>query len=51
LPAVVTVVTGINELPTDVAPADGSIYNMQGLRVQNAQKGLYIIDGRKVAIK
>ena len=51
VPAVVTVVTGINELPTDVAPADGSIYNMQGLRVQNAQKGLYIIDGRKVAIK
>ena len=50
-PAVVTVVTGIDELPTDVAPADGSIYNMQGVRVQTAQKGLYIIDGRKVAIK
>ena len=50
-PAVVTVVTGIDELPVVSAPADGSIYNMQGLRVQKAQKGLYIIDGRKVAIK
>ena len=28
-----------------------TIYNLNGQRVQNAQKGLYIINGRKVVIK
>ena len=28
-----------------------TIYNMQGVRVNNAQKGVYIINGRKVVIK
>ena len=49
--AVATVVTGISEMAADSAPADGTVYNMQGVRVQKAQKGLYIIDGRKVVVK
>ena len=28
-----------------------TIYNMQGVRVNNAQKGVYIINGKKVVIK
>ncbi len=50
-PVTVTVVTGIDELATDSQPADNAVYNMQGVRVQKAQKGLYIINGRKVVIK
>ncbi|MCR4919128.1 MAG: hypothetical protein K5928_04845, partial [Prevotella sp.] len=29
----------------------GEIYNLQGQRVTKAQKGLYIIDGKKVMVK
>ena len=50
-PVTVTVVTGIDELTTDAVPADNAVYNMQGVRVQKAQKGLYIINGQKVVIK
>ena len=48
--ATATVTTGINEM-TDAAPADNRVYNLQGVRVEKAQKGLYIINGRKVVIK
>ena len=31
--------------------ANGAIYNLQGQKVEKAQKGLYIINGKKVVIK
>ena len=33
------------------ANANGAIYNMQGMRIQKPQKGLYIINGKKMVIK
>jgi hypothetical protein len=30
---------------------DGVIYNLQGVRVDKATKGVYIINGKKVVIK
>ncbi len=42
-------VTGINEVKTMKASND--IYNLKGLKVKNAQKGLYIIGGKKVVMK
>ena len=30
---------------------EGTIYNLRGQKVQNAQKGLYIINGKKVVLK
>jgi hypothetical protein len=41
--------TGINEVKTMKASND--IYNLKGLKVKNAQKGLYIIGGKKVVMK
>ena len=41
------VATGIQTIGNDAA-AQKSIYNLAGLRVKNAQKGLFIIDGKKV---
>lgn len=32
----------------DASPAAGNVFDLQGRRVQNAQKGLYIINGKKV---
>lgn len=34
-----------------VAEADGAIYNLNGMRVANPTKGLYIVNGKKVVIK
>ena len=31
-----------------VAPRQDAIYNLQGVRVQQAVKGLYIVNGKKV---
>jgi hypothetical protein len=42
--------TGINGVKAD-ALKDAQIYNLQGVRVDKAQKGLYIVNGRKVVIK
>ena len=43
-------VTGISSV--EAAKANGqAIYDLQGRRVQNAQKGIYIIGGRKVLVK
>ena len=43
--------TGITEVNTAVAPAAGAVYDMQGRRVAQPQKGLYIVNGRKVLMK
>ena len=34
-----------------VAEADGAVYNLNGMRVANPTKGLYIVNGKKVVIK
>lgn len=41
--------TGINEVKT--AKADGAIYSISGVRVAEPQKGVYIMNGRKVIVK
>jgi hypothetical protein len=47
-----TVATGIETVETTAKPAaDGSIYTLQGVRVDKARKGLYIVGGRVVVIK
>ena len=43
------VATGIDNVKNG-QQAD-TIYNMQGVRVSNAQKGVYIVNGKKVVIK
>jgi hypothetical protein len=42
--------TGIQEVKKFEA-TDGAIYNLAGQRVSNAQKGIYIVNGKKVIIK
>ena len=42
--------TGINEA-IQVRPQDGAIYTLSGMRVEKAQKGIYIINGKKVVVK
>ena len=42
--------TGINSIAADKMK-NATIYTVSGQRVEKAQKGLYIIDGRKVVIK
>lgn len=41
--------TGINGL--NAAQENAVIFNMQGVRVQNATKGLYIVNGKKLVVK
>lgn len=41
--------TGINEVQK--SEADGAIYNLSGMRVSKTQKGVYIMNGRKVIVK
>ena len=41
--------TGINEVQK--AETDGAIYNLSGMRVSKIQKGVYIMNGRKVIVK
>lgn len=40
------VITGIDAI--DAATEDAEIYNLQGQRVNRAQKGVYVVNGRKV---
>ena len=47
----VTDATGIKSISADGHLNDGVIYNLQGVRVSNPQKGVYIRNGRKVVIK
>ena len=44
--------TGINGISTNVLPADG-VYTLSGVRVNSdsLQKGIYIVNGKKVVIK
>ena len=42
--------TGISEI-NGTAVESGAIYNLAGQRVSNAQKGIYIVNGKKVIIK
>ena len=41
--------TGINEVQK--SEFDGAIYNLSGMRVSKTQKGVYIMNGRKVIVK
>ena len=42
--------TGIR-LPQSTAATDGVWYNLQGMKVAEPQKGIFIKSGRKVVIK
>lgn len=42
----ITTVIDVKELNND-----GKVYNLNGQRVENAHKGLYIVNGRKVVVK
>ncbi len=48
-------VTGLDGVPTDDNRenrySDGTIYNLQGQKVENPTRGIYIINGKKVVIK
>ena len=43
--------TGIQNIKYVKSEADGAIYNLQGQRVDNPKKGIFIQNGRKVVIK
>jgi hypothetical protein len=43
-------ITAVKSIIAD-AEATGEVYNLQGQRVKNAQKGLYIMNGKKVLVK
>lgn len=43
--------TGIKSATNAYDNQDGIIYNLQGVRVSKAQKGIYIINGKKVVMK
>ena len=42
--------TGISAIQKKM-PIDGITYNLQGVRVNNPTKGIYIQNGKKVVIK
>ena len=41
--------SGVNAIKAEME--QGKVYNLQGQRVLNAQKGLYIVGGKKVVLK
>lgn len=43
--------TGIGAITTDGELEVGTLYNLKGQKVQGTQKGLYILNGKKVVIK
>ena len=43
--------TGIDNISNKMADGTDSIYNLSGQKVNKAQKGLYIINGKKVFVK
>ena len=46
------VITGIDKTVVSSKAADGKIYNINGQQVQNTlQKGIYIVNGKKVIVK
>lgn len=46
-----TAIFGVKELKAKAAAGDGYIYNLQGVRVSNPSKGLYIQNGKKFIVK
>ena len=42
---------GINSIRNSQLTTDGAVYNLRGQRVAQPTKGLYIVNGKKVAIK
>ena len=44
-------VTGVNDVRSKMAEVNGEVYNLNGQRVSKPAKGLYIVNGKKVAIK
>ena len=46
-----TIVTGISEMANGEQAVPETVYNINGIRVQKPQHGLYIINGRKVVVK
>ena len=45
------VTTAISELANGEQSVPETIYNLNGVRVEKAQKGLYIVNGKKVVVK
>ena len=45
------VATAIESINGNVAQPAGAIYNLAGQRVQKAQRGLYIVNGKKIVVK
>lgn len=43
--------TGISNTAVETKEDDGTYYNLQGVRVMNPQKGIYIKNGKKIVIK
>ncbi|MCR4922337.1 MAG: LamG domain-containing protein [Bacteroidaceae bacterium] len=43
--------TGIESLAPAFSASEGTVYNLSGRRVEKTQKGLYIVNGRKVVVK
>ena len=41
----------IESIPSANLNAKGTIYNIAGQRVNKVQKGLYIVDGKKIFVK
>ena len=46
-----TIATGINEMKNEELRMKNEIYDLQGRRVMNPTKGLYIVNGKKVNLK
>ena len=46
-----TASTGIENLTPTLSQGEGAIYNLQGQRIKTLQKGLNIVDGKKVWVK
>lgn len=47
----VIVTSGIQSIMSDIANGTATIYDLQGRRVNNPDRGLYIINGKKVLLK
>lgn len=43
--------TGINDLTLDEQPTDERIYNLQGQQLQQLQRGINIVNGKKIFVK
>ena len=46
-----TIATGINEMKNEELRIKNDVYDMQGRRVMNPIKGLYIVNGKKINLK